>query len=66
MESRLVGAKGEDVGEDGWGVWDQQLPAMIHRMDEQKGPAVEYREYIQYSRIDDNGKEYKKECMMYI
>ena len=39
---------------------------MIHRMDEQKGPAVEYREYIQYSRIDDNVKEYKKECMMYI
>ena len=29
---------------DGLGVWDQQMQTIIHKMEKQQGPTVQYRE----------------------
>ena len=31
-------------GRDGLGVWDQQMQAIVHKMDKQRGPIVQHRE----------------------
>ena len=36
-------------GRDGLGVWDEQMQAIIYRMDEQQGPTVEHRELYSIS-----------------
>ena len=51
-------------GEEGWrreglGVWGQQMPTLIYRMDKQQGPTVEHREL--YPVRNHNAKEYEKE-----
>ena len=46
--------------------WDQQIQTSIQRMDKQQGPTVYTGNYIQYSVINHNGKEYEKECNVWI
>ena len=50
-------------GREGLGVWDQQMQTIINRMDKQQGLTAEHRIYIQYPVINQNGKEYRKECV---
>ena len=52
-------------GKDGLGVWEQQMKAIIHRMDKQKGPTVySTGNYILDPVINHNGKNiFKKECI---
>ena len=49
---------GGKIGREGVGGWDQQMQSIIYRIDKQQGPAVQRREYIQYSMINHNGKKY--------
>ena len=56
---------GGDVGRDGVGVWDQQMQAIIYRMDKQEwinNKVLLYStgNYIQHPVINHNGKGYKK------
>ena len=37
------GKKTKRRGRGGKRVWDYRIPAILHRMDEQQGPAVEHR-----------------------
>ena len=37
-------AKEEEEAREGLGVWDQQMPAITYKMDEQQGPPEEHRE----------------------
>ena len=63
---RLRLPRGEAQERDGCGVWDQQTEAIIYGMDKQQGPTDSTGNYIQYSVINHNGKEYEKECMICI
>ena len=50
IENRPVVAKGEEGWEgDGMGVWDQQMQAIIYRMEKQQGPTVQHRELYSIS-----------------
>ena len=45
---------------NGLGVWGWQMQTTAFRMDNQQGPTVQHREYIQYPVVNHNGKEYKR------
>ena len=46
------------MGRDGAGVWDKQMQTITYRMDkQQKGLLHSTGNYIQYSKIKQNGKE---------
>ena len=45
------------------GVWSSQMQAIIYRMNKQQVLLYSTGNYIQYSVINCNGKEYKKEYM---
>ena len=47
----------------GLGVWDKLMQTGIYRMDKQKVLLNDTGNYIQYSVINHNGKEYEKECI---
>ena len=51
------------LGEDGVGVWDQQMQTSINRMDNNKVLLYSTGNYSQYPVINHTGKEYEKECM---
>ena len=46
---------------DGVGVWDEQMQTSIYRVDKQQVLLQSAENYIQYSVINHNGKEYEKE-----
>ena len=48
-------------GEEGLGVWDQQMQTIIYRMDKQQCPTVQHRELYSISYNNHNRKEYEKE-----
>ena len=56
-QTQTHGCQGGGMRE-GVGGWDQQMQSIIYRIDKQQGPAVQQREYIQYSMINHNGKKY--------
>ena len=51
------------AGEEGLGVWDEQMQIIIYRMDTNKVLLYSTGNYIQYPVINHNGKEYEKECI---
>ena len=49
---------------DGLRVWDQQMQTSIYRMDKKnKFSPYSTENYIEYSVINHNKKEYEKECL---
>ena len=59
---QTCGCQGEEgCKREGLGVWGQQMQTIIHRMDEQPSPMYSTGNYIQYSIINHDGKEYEKE-----
>ena len=54
--------QGSGVGE-GWISSEQQMQAIMHRMDKQQGLLYSRENYIQYSIINHSGKEYIYICI---
>ena len=50
-------------GRDELGVWDQQMQAIMYKMDKEQGPTESHRKLIKYLVINQNGKEYEKEYL---
>ena len=52
--------KGEGMGEGRTGVWDEQMPTITYRINNNKVLLDSPGNCIQYPVINHNGKEYKK------
>ena len=48
------------------GVWDEQMQTITHRMDKHKVLPYSTGNYIQYSIINHNGKNIKKNIYIYM
>ena len=48
-------------GKDGGGIWDQQMQTAVQRKDNNKILLYSTGDYIQYSVVNHNGKDYEKE-----
>ena len=59
-------AKEEEEARDGLGVWDQQMPAITYKMDEQQGPPEEHRELYSTSCNKPEWKRIFKRMYIYV
>ena len=51
------------MGKMDWELWISRCKLLYTEWINNKGPTVQHRELCSYSMINQNGKEYEKECV---